>query len=37
MLGGLINAIRAIPGITDAQVRAITSGNAYRVLEHGWG
>jgi microsomal dipeptidase-like Zn-dependent dipeptidase len=37
MLGGLINAIGAIPGITDAQVRAITSGNAYRMLEHGWG
>lgn len=37
MLGGLINAIRAMPGITDAQVRGITSGNAYRVLENGWG
>jgi microsomal dipeptidase-like Zn-dependent dipeptidase len=36
-LGDLIEAISKIPGISADQVVAITSGNALRLLERGWG
>jgi microsomal dipeptidase-like Zn-dependent dipeptidase len=33
----LVNAVKGIKGITSKQVEAITSGNARRLLERGWG
>jgi microsomal dipeptidase-like Zn-dependent dipeptidase len=36
-LGDLVDAIKKIKGILSKQVEAITSGNARRLLERGWG